>query len=158
MENNVEIVMNTNKGGMDCMMWKEKYKVGVPLIDQQHEELFQRVSEFIKTVQQKGPWQEKIAKVKETMIFMQEYVVYHFDAEEVYQQEINYPEIESHKEAHANFKQAVGNYANKLEKEGYSEELVQEFSGKLMAWLIMHVAGTDTKIGQYVQEKDGEVK
>ncbi|WP_246451885.1 bacteriohemerythrin [Alkalicella caledoniensis] len=137
-------------------MWKEKYKIGVSLIDQQHEELFQRVSEFIKVVQSKGDWELRLAKVKETMSFMQEYVVFHFDAEEEYQKEINYPEAEGHKIAHKQFKEAVGKYAARLETEGFNEELVQEFSGKLMTWLIMHVAGTDTKIGDYVQRQGGD--
>ncbi|RYD02159.1 hypothetical protein N752_27290 [Desulforamulus aquiferis] len=64
------------------MMWKDKYKIGVPLIDQQHEELFKRVSDFIKTVRQEGIWETKLAKVKENMAFMQEYVVVHFADEE----------------------------------------------------------------------------
>lgn len=138
------------------MMWKESYKIGVPLIDQQHEELFNRVSAFIQTVQNKGDWEEKMARVKETMEFMQQYVVFHFDAEEEYQESINYPDIDAHKKAHANFKQGVNTYAQRMSQEGYKEELVQEFGGKLMAWLIMHVMGTDQKIGQYVKSQGGE--
>ncbi|MGF7185854.1 hemerythrin [Desulfitispora alkaliphila] len=138
------------------MMWKDKYKIGVPTIDQQHEELFNRVSAFIQKVNQEGDWEEKLEKVKETMAFMQEYVVFHFDDEEKYQEKINYPDLENHKEAHKKFKQAVNNYAKRLEQENYTQELVQEFSGKLMAWLIMHVAATDQKIGKYVQERGGE--
>jgi len=137
------------------MMWKEKYKIGVPLIDQQHEELFKRVSAFIGIVQNKENWEEKLESVKETMAFMQEYVVFHFDDEEVYQESINYPNIEGHKLEHKKFKQAVQNYANRLEIEGYSEELVQEFSGRLMAWLIMHVGSIDQKIGDYVANQEG---
>jgi hemerythrin len=136
-------------------MWKEKYKIGVPLIDQQHEELFKRVSAFIGIVQNKENWEEKLESVKETMAFMQEYVVFHFDDEEVYQESINYPNIEGHKLEHKKFKQAVQNYANRLEIEGYSEELVQEFSGRLMAWLIMHVGSIDQKIGDYVANQEG---
>ena len=139
------------------MMWKEKYKIGVPLIDEQHEELFKRVSDFLQKVQQKGLWEEKLEKVKETMDFMQEYVVVHFDDEEAYQEQVNYPDLEKHKLAHAKFKEAVGGYVSRLEQEGYSEELVQEFSGKLMTWLIMHVAASDQKIGQYVSQQGGEV-
>lgn len=139
------------------MMWKEKYKINVELIDQQHEELFKRVSDFIQTVQDKGVWEEKLDKVKETMAFMQEYVVAHFNEEEVYQAQINYPDIESHKEAHAKFKEAVNVYANRLEEEGYIEEVVQEFGGKLMTWLIMHVAKMDQKIGEYVNSKGGTI-
>jgi len=139
------------------MMWKEKYKIGVPLIDQQHEELFKRVSAFIGIVQNKMNWEEKLESVKETMAFMQEYVVFHFDDEEVYQESINYPNLESHKLEHKKFKQAVENYAVRLDTEGYSEELVQEFSGRLMAWLIMHVGSVDQKIGEYVASQEGEI-
>ncbi len=138
------------------MMWKEKYKVGVPLIDEQHEELFKRVSEFIQIVQNTDNWEEKLQSVKDTMAFMQEYVVYHFDDEEAYQESINYPHIEEHKEIHAKFKDMVGGYVNQLEEEGYSEELVQEFGAKIMTWLIMHVAATDQKIGEYAKDRGGE--
>ncbi|HHT63552.1 MAG: bacteriohemerythrin [Bacillota bacterium] len=138
------------------MMWKESYRIGVPLIDQQHEELFHRVSVFIQTVREKGDWNEKLPKVKETMDFMQKYVVFHFDDEESFQEKINYPDLESHRIAHAKFKQSVNNYAERMVKENYSEDLAQEFSGKLMAWLIMHVAATDQKIGEYLRKKGGE--
>lgn len=140
------------------MMWKEKYKIGVPLIDQQHEELFNRVSDFIQTVRQEGAWEAKLEKIKATMAFMQEYVVVHFDEEEVYQAQINYPDLENHKQAHAKFKEAVNSYVNRLDQEGYSEELMQEFGGKLMAWLIMHVAATDQKIGEYVEAQGGKIE
>lgn len=131
-------------------MWKDKYKIGVPNIDTQHEELFNRVSAFIKVVQNNKNWDEKLEKVKETMTFMQEYVVFHFDDEEKYQASINYPGIEEHKLAHKMFRQGIENYAKKLESEGFTEDLVQEFSGKLMAWLIMHVGSVDQKIAEYV--------
>ncbi|OEF96591.1 bacteriohemerythrin [Desulfuribacillus alkaliarsenatis] len=138
------------------MMWKEKYKIGVSVIDQQHEELFGRVSSFIQTVQHKGNWDDKLDKVKETMEFMQEYVIFHFDDEEAYQEKIGYPDMEKHKQEHVKFKEAVGKYAVRLEEEGYTEELVQEFSGKLMTWLILHVAATDQKLGEYAQKQGGE--
>jgi len=139
-------------------MWKDKYKIGVELIDDQHKELFMRVSDFIQTIQSKEDWDIKIDKVKETMSFMQEYVVIHFDEEEVYQAKINYPDIEEHKKAHHDFKKAVNGYVERVNKEGYSEDLVKEFGGKLMAWLIMHVARMDQKIGQYASSKGGDIQ
>lgn len=138
------------------MMWKEKYKIGVPLIDKQHEELFKRVSDFIQTVRGEGNWESKLDKVKENMAFMQEYVVVHFNAEEAYQEKISYPGLENHRQVHAKFKADVNGYVQRLGQEGYSEELVQEFGGKLMAWLIMHVAAMDQKIGEYVEGQGGE--
>lgn len=139
------------------MMWKDKYKVEVDLIDKQHEELFKRVSDFTHTIRNSDKWEDKLDKVKETMTFMQEYVVVHFDDEEAYQQEINYPEIEEHKKAHADFKAGINNYVKIFEEEGFTEEKIQEFGGKLMTWLIMHVGKMDQKIGQYVNSKGGQI-
>lgn len=135
------------------MMWKEHYKVGVETIDTQHEELFNRVSEFIKNVQGKDSWESKVSKVKETLSFMQEYVVFHFEEEENYQESIGYADIDSHKKQHQKFTQGIHQYVTRFETEGFTKELVQEFGGKLITWLIMHVASIDQKIGEYVQNQ-----
>ncbi|MDQ2087450.1 hemerythrin family protein [Herbivorax sp. ANBcel31] len=139
------------------MMWKDKYKVDVDLIDQQHEELFRRVSDFTSTIRSEEAWDAKLDKVKETMLFMKDYVIVHFNEEEAYQEQINYPELEIHKEAHAKFKEGINNYVKIFEEEGFTEEKIQEFGGKLMAWLIMHVGKMDQKIGEYVKSKGGQV-
>ena len=41
-------------------MWKDKYKIGVELIDGQHRELFGRVSSFLQAVQGEGDWEVKL--------------------------------------------------------------------------------------------------
>ncbi|NLV91110.1 MAG: hemerythrin family protein [Firmicutes bacterium] len=138
------------------MMWKEKYRVGVDLIDHQHYELFSRVSQFLQAMQEEGDWDSKLDEVKRTMVFMQNYVVEHFTDEERYQREISYPGYEAHKKAHDDFKATVGEYAKSFESEGYTQELVQEFGAKLMTWLIMHVAAADQRIGAYVRQQGGE--
>lgn len=137
-------------------MWKEKYRLGIEEIDNQHKELFNRVSEFIGTVRSEGDWEEKLEKVKETMEFMKDYVVTHFDSEEKFQKKINYPYYEEHKAIHERFKGEIQKFAKRFEEEGYDEDLVQEFSGKLMTWLIYHVAGDDQKIGEYVESQEGQ--
>ena len=50
----------------------------------------------------------------------------------------------------------INQYAVRFEEEGFTQELVQEFGGKLMTWLIMHVAASDQKIGAWVREQGGE--
>lgn len=130
-------------------MWKDKYKVGVEKIDEQHQELFARLSNFIKVVQSEEEWDGKIDEVKETLNFLQEYVVYHFDDEEAYQEKINYPEIESHKQEHAKFKQTIKGYVDLFEQGGFTEEKIQELSAKVMTWLIMHIGRVDQKLAEY---------
>lgn len=135
-------------------MWKDRYKIGVERIDEQHQELFRRVEEFIRTTNDpRKNWEDKIEQVKETMNFMGEYVHYHFEDEEKLQEELGYPNLGEHKKAHEKFKKGIEEYIDKLENENYSEELVQEFGGKIMTWLIMHVGDVDQKIGDYVSTK-----
>ncbi len=137
------------------MMWKEKYRVGAVLIDTQHQELFKRVSNFISVVQSPKPWDEKVEEVKETLGFMQEYVVIHFNDEERFQEEIGYPELERHRAIHSQFRGVIQSYANRVAQEGYTQELMQELGGRLMTWLIMHVAGEDQKIGEFLRSQGG---
>ncbi|MGI6566498.1 MAG: bacteriohemerythrin [Limnochordia bacterium] len=136
-------------------MWKDKYKIGVELIDGQHRELFGRVSSFLQAVQGEGDWEVKLEQVKSTLQFMQNYVVEHFEAEEAFQRQIGFPEYEKHKQVHDEFKSTVNDYAETFVKEGYTQELVQELGAKLMTWLIMHVAAADQRIGAFVREQGG---
>lgn len=138
------------------MMWKEKYRLGVDHIDAQHEELFRRVSEFFLALRQEGEWEDKLPKVKETLEFMQQYVITHFADEEAYQKEIGYPGYEKHRQIHEDFKQEVRAFAKRFEEEGFIEDTVQQFGGKLMAWLINHVAASDQQIADYVASQRGE--
>ncbi|HHT68153.1 MAG TPA: hemerythrin family protein [Firmicutes bacterium] len=136
-------------------MWKEHYRVGSDLIDTQHQELFKRVSSFIRVVQGDGPWVERLAQVQETLVFMQHYVVIHFADEEKLQAEIGYPELERHRKIHDDFKAEIQAFAQTVEREGFDEEKVQEFSAKVMTWLIMHVGREDQKIGEFLRSQGG---
>lgn len=136
------------------MMWKEKYAIDVESIDEQHKELFKNLGEFIKLVQDKEvPWEDRLNKAKDTLEFLSDYVVFHFDDEEKFQESINYPDIEVHKEAHIKFKEGINEYVDIFVEGGFTEDKMQEFSAKLMTWLIMHVGKMDQKIGEFVKEK-----
>lgn len=137
------------------MIWKEKYKIGVPIIDSQHEELFSRVASFIETLRSNKAWEDKVEKVNETLEFMKGYVVTHFADEERYQQEIGYPYFSEHQKIHQGMVAYVQSVSEEYEKEGFKEELMQQFGGKLLAWLINHVVSEDQKIAEYVRSKEG---
>ena len=62
------------------MIWKEKYRIGVELIDRQHRELFERVNGFIKVVRSGQSMEEKLEEIEKTFSFMGEYVVVHFES------------------------------------------------------------------------------
>ncbi len=135
------------------MLWKDRYNLGVSQIDQQHKELFSRVSNFVETLRSNDSWDKRVEKVNETLSFMKDYVITHFHDEEEYQKSIGYPEYESHKKIHQEMVAYVAHFAAEYEKEGFNEKMVQQFAGKLLAWLINHVAAEDQKIADYASKK-----
>ncbi|MDQ7094644.1 hemerythrin family protein [Desulfosporosinus sp. PR] len=135
------------------MLWKDKYELGVPVVDNQHKELFRRVEAFMQTLRSSVSWEEKVQHVNETLEFMKGYVVDHFRDEERYQQGIGYPGYEAHKQIHTNMVNYVLQVSAEYERRGFDEQLMQQFAGKLLAWLINHVAAEDQRIADYAQEK-----
>lgn len=137
------------------MLWKEKYALGDPLIDAQHRELFQRVDAFLGTVRSSNPWAEKVQKVNETLEFMKAYVVEHFRDEEAYQKSIGYPGYEAHRRKHEDMIAYVQQVSVEYAESGCSETLMQQFAGKLLSWLINHVAAENQRIAAHAREKGG---
>lgn len=135
------------------MLWREKYEIGVDHIDRQHKELFHRVAEFVNSIKQEGNWEEKTEKVCRTLEFMKDYVIVHFKDEEDYQKDIGYPDLEEHKESHDAMAKKIEQVELKFKAEGLKEELIEQFAGELLSWLINHVTIADLKIGEYNRMK-----
>lgn len=137
------------------MIWKEKYKIGVPQIDAQHEELFARVTVFVETLRSDKEWAEKVSSVNDTLEFMKDYVVTHFRDEEAYQEEIGYTGLAEHKKTHSDMVAYVAAISEQYKKEGYKEITMQQFAGKLVTWLVNHVVADDQKIADYARNREG---
>ncbi len=135
------------------MLWKDNYELGVPLIDAQHKELFRRVESFLQVLRSEVCWDEKVQKVNDTLEFMKGYVVEHFRDEEEYQRSIGYPGYEAHKQKHTGMVDYVLEFSRQYEQSNNDEQLIQQFGGKLLAWLINHVAAEDQRIADYAIKK-----
>lgn len=138
------------------MFWKDSYLLGVGLIDDQHRELFDRVEAFLKILRAPVSWEERVTGVNETLEFMKNYVVTHFHDEEAYQQRIGYPGYEAHKAIHDGMVAYVVQVSHEYEQAGFDEKSIQQFAGKLLAWLINHVAAEDQRIAKFAKEKGVE--
>ena len=135
------------------MLWKDNYNLGVPSIDAQHKELFRRVESFLQVLRSEERWEDKIPKIDETLEFMKGYVVDHFRDEEEYQRSIGYPGYEAHKQKHTGMVEYVLEVTQQYEQSNNNEQLMQQFGGRLLAWLINHVAAEDQRIADYARKK-----
>ena len=133
------------------MLWKEKLRIGVDIIDSQHKELFDRTEQLLKEVYDNG-----VAKKREcidAILFLKNYAVKHFADEEAYQRSIGFEDYAAHKKLHAEFIKKVLEHEKKMLASDFAEKDVREFTGTLIAWLLYHVADSDQKIGKTAKEK-----
>ena len=109
------------------MLWKDRYKLGVPRIDEQHKELFRRVGLFLQVLRSAVCWDEKLQQLNEMLEFMKGYVVEHFHDEEEYQLSINYPGYEIHKQIHSDMVNYVQDVSRQFEQSDDNEELMNAY-------------------------------
>jgi len=132
------------------VLWREQYKIGIELIDKQHEELFRRLSVFIDVLRNGTPLEQKMDEIEKTFHFMGEYVQVHFQSEEALQRKIDYPDYEKHRLIHESFRREIKAFQEEFYKDKYNEDLIMAFSGRLLTWLINHVTGDDQHITKHV--------
>lgn len=126
-------------------MWKQSYELGVEKLDEQHRNLFAIFDRLYAYIDSLDPGQ--LARdYADAIEFLKRYVVEHFADEEEYQQSICYPGYELHHAEHESFKQTVAEYERLLMVTNYQYKIVKAFTGKLAAWLVFHVAGSDQRI------------
>jgi len=79
---------------MALMIWEDKYSVNVNEVDGQHQEIFRLVNALDDSLS------DDRVVIAERLNALVAYVVDHFNTEEKYMQETNYPEYEAHKKMH----------------------------------------------------------
>lgn len=127
-------------------MWKDSYRIGVEVIDQQHRELFRMVENLFREIEHTAEWEDRRDDCIAVIGFLKSYVVMHFNYEESYQEQMRYEGIEEHKKAHRAFTETVLDYERRFMESNFDRDLVRGFAGMLVSWLIYHVADADQRI------------
>ena len=128
------------------MEWKDEYAVGHSLIDSHHRELFERFSALISACRAKKG-REEIGRLYD---FLDEYVNYHFFAEEALMAETIYPDMANHQRQHREFIQRLRQWQSQFEKAGASFDLLVETNEALFIWLIQHIRSVDMKLARII--------
>ena len=125
-------------------MWKERYRIGVDMIDTQHKELFDTTEKLISIISGEGAEDNKQECVS-IIAFLKDYADKHFAEEEEYQLSISYSDIEKHKTLHRVFTATVLSLEKKLIDADFSVSVLKDVAGFLTSWLTYHIAGIDQK-------------
>jgi hemerythrin len=128
------------------LVWSDSFKIGNDKVDEQHQELFKTINEFIQSCDKSDP-----QKLTEALTFLVNYTVHHFDDEEALQKECGYPHYEEHKQIHEDFKNTVGRLVQKFTESHSVTDLKSDVNKILVTWVLNHVQRDDRKIGEYIR-------
>ena len=131
-----------------AFLWREEWAIGKEQIDSQHRELFKTVNSLIDACHAGRGFNV----IDDTMNFLLDYTVKHFNDEESLQRQIGFPEYERHKKLHEAFKEQAVRLAEKV-KTGHSNVVVMQVSQAIGEWLVNHVGKEDKKIGEHLKAR-----
>ncbi|OPZ93967.1 MAG: Bacteriohemerythrin [Firmicutes bacterium ADurb.Bin419] len=130
--------------------WRQSYEIGIDKIDSQHKELFRKINNLLEAcTTQKGK-----EEVINTMGFLGDYIVVHFNDEEKLQKDSEYPSYTEHKAAHEQFKKDYKNLRSKLDEEGVSLNFILTVNRVVVDWLVKHIAAADRAFGTFLKSKE----
>ncbi|AWB10914.1 hemerythrin [Thermodesulfobium acidiphilum] len=134
---------------MPLVQWSDDLSSGFKEIGDQHKELINRVNKLLDAC---NPGKGK-QEIGETLNFLSDYVVEHFNSEEKYMKQYNYPGLNEQIEQHKYFVSYVGELKKDFEQNGPSISLTMKLSKNLVDWLVNHIMKVDKKAGAFLKEK-----
>lgn len=133
----------------EAFTWDNKFNTGVAVVDEQHHHLV----DLINRLGAISARQAGLEELGEILTELSDYTVYHFNTEEdmmkAYQ--VDAVHQDAHIKAHQHFTEQVG-VAAKILMGGrdVNSQLVAPLLKYLTNWLVQHILGADTRMGQEI--------
>lgn len=130
------------------ILWTASLAVGIPEIDQQHQELFLRLERLLRGIV--GGEREEVGRLLE---FLGRYVVDHFGAEERWMTQSGYPDYPAHKAEHDAFMQDYLRMQVEFEEKGPTVLMGMRVNNWVADWLRRHIGAADMALGRWLASR-----
>lgn len=125
--------------------WNEKLKTGIPIIDEQHQELIVILNRIGRFKCGKESFLEAFNEI-------QNFANIHFVTEENYMEDLKYSEFAKHKYEHDKFIEKLKHINNRIDNiKDYAAlgEYVYEYVG---TWILKHYSYDDVQLAEYIKQ------
>ena len=136
-------VMGTD---MDTISWENRYILGIPLIDKQHEQIVNITNEL-----SAGLVDLSNVNFSEKTMDAISYIHYHFSTEEKLMVLLDFSGYHHHKREHENFINEIFKYAEQY-KSG-KKDAPNRLVYYLKEWIFSHIIVSDRVFTNFIQEK-----
>lgn len=129
----------------DFIVWRKNMEFDIEVIDLQHQKLVSLVNELYSSYMQKTHEDVVFEIIKE----LKDYTVYHFQTEEAYFEQVNYPFTNEHKAIHRGFIKDIDELVENYKKqEGI---LSLKLLMYLQKWILQHIKQEVRKYVEYLK-------
>ena len=129
---------------MSIIEWDDSYSVNNDEIDKQHKEWIDIYNKMHDSMMSR---ESSIEQTTEILQAMSNYAQNHFNYEEEYMREINFPDIVAHRRSHKDFESLIYSYSRDIEA---GKMVLNTKVIKLIRnWLMEHITVEDKKYAGY---------
>lgn len=124
------------------LMWSKYLEVGIPEIDQQHQQLIEQMNILYDAIM-KNKAKEEITNI---LNFLNKYVAEHFGYEESCMHRHKCPVANVNKEAHGVFIATLKSIDEEIKTKGVTPSLAIRVNKELLDWFGKHITKIDTQL------------
>lgn len=125
--------------------WSNTLSTGLEWQDRHHKELFKRINKLLDAMTL-GYGKDELVKVFD---FLDDYFVFHFEAEEQAMSKFSYPGMITHLAEHTGFIERISELRDECKK-GPSTALAIRTQREIVDWLLNHIGGIDKTLGAFI--------
>lgn len=127
------------------IIWSKDFETGVSEIDEQHKELINRLN----TVVTSGMASITKEETEKTIKFLGDYIIKHFNDEEMLQKQWGYPKYEWHKGQHQHYVNEFKKLKSEYMQNGASAKFTLVLNKSMIDWIVKHIKSVDVELGKY---------
>ena len=127
--------------------WQDNLSIGIPVIDEQHKELFAQFDKLTNVIEAGGKGEE----VEELLRYLNEYGITHFTNEEELMSSYEYSGLEEQRQQHAIFKESITTLLEMLASNVPTRAIAIRIDATLIRYFINHVRNLDAKLADFIK-------
>lgn len=127
---------------------KKEYFTGIPMIDEEHAQLFAYANQIYELLQDEFV-ADKYDNIRDLLGKLEDYAKHHFADEEAYMESIQYKKIFTQKVQHQAFVDELDKYdLDVIDQAENQQEVISNLLTFVTDWLVEHILNLDTQIGK----------
>ncbi|SKB11828.1 Hemerythrin-like metal-binding protein [Planktothrix sp. PCC 11201] len=129
--------------------WNDYLKIGIPLLDCQHEQLLDQMDQLLAAIDNHKGDQE----LRAIMGFLKMYTNNHFNYEESCMNSHKCPVACDNKKAHTNFLTTLQDINSKIDQKQPLNLIRTQVKQELVDWFVNHIKNIDTQLKSHIPTK-----